>query len=439
MTQVEHNTTNDQKIGADKIILGVLAILIVGALFYVMSQRQQALRGSPAGLNGLQVWLSSQDQDIQNFVGGWPLRTDDLGLLIVPLYDTDLTADRELPLTQDDLIIKQDEYDLSLYIVQAKAREVPTLLVLPKWRSGMRLTGLVHPLLLVERERLAETLYGVLDVDDVMLSYGREPFVSFPDRQNSSANNQAVIYAAQMFAASGCKPILGTVKAMILGACPLAITGAQETVFVLSDPDLINNHGLVLGDNAFVVRDFLTQVADGKSVVIDYSRDNWLTRIEDQVQRDRTWADLQRFFTPPFTLIWIGFVIATLLTLWRAAFRFGPLRAERDGIGASKLMAIEARARLMRLSNRDGALVSDYSKARLAATATTLFGAAHARPLSNPEAFLAFTQRRHPKYAKALAEILNAMWSMPDSAPPAQAMAAVAELDRLLEQITHDT
>ncbi|MCK0097297.1 hypothetical protein MWU60_17095 [Yoonia sp. F2084L] len=438
MTQVDQNTPDAPKIGADKLILGLLAVLIVGALFYVMSQRQQALRSSPAGLNGLQVWMSSQDADVQSFVGGWSLNTDDIGLLILPLYDTDLTADRALPETQEELIIQQDEYDLFLDVVQDKASEVPTMLVLPKWRTGMRLTGLVHPLLLVERERLTQTLDDVLDVDQLAFSYGREPFVSFSNRQTAGPH-EAVIYAAQTFAAKGCRPILGSADAMILAECPLAWTDLQETVLVLSDPDLINNHGLVLGGNAFLVRDLLTALAADKSIVIDYSRDNWLTRIEDQVQRDRTWADLMRFFEPPFALMWIGFAIATFLTLWRAALRFGPQRPEPDGVGASKMMAIGARARLMRLSNRDGALVSDYSKARLAATATALFGAAHARALSNPQAFLAYTQRRHPKHAKALAEILNLMWSMPDSATPAQAMAAVADLDRILEQITHDT
>jgi hypothetical protein len=439
MAQAEPHTSDGQKIGADKLILGVLAVLIIGALFYVTSQRQQALRGSPVGLNGLQVWLSSQEQESQSFVGGWRLNTDTIGLLVVPLYDTDLTADRDLPQSQQELIVQQDEYDLLLNVVQDKAREVPTLLVLPKWRSGMRLTGLVHPLLLVDRDKLAQTLDGVLNVDELKLSYGRQPFASFPYQLSNGENQEATTYAAQMFSAQGCAPILGTDEAMILGSCPLAVAGLEATVLVLSDPDLINNHGLALGDNAFVVADLFARFAADKSVIIDYSRDNWLTRIEDQVQRDRTWDDLKRFFAPPFALMWIGFLIAAFLTLWRAALRFGPLHPEHNSIGASKMMAIDARARLMRLSNRDGALVTDYSKARLAATATALFGAVHARALSNPEAFLAYTQRRHPEHAKALTEALNLMWSMPDSTTPAQAMAAVADLDRILEKITHDT
>ena len=303
----------------------------------------------------------------------------------------------------------------------------------------MRLTGLVHPLLLVDRDKLAQTLDRLLDVDDFMLSYGRQPFVSFPYQSSSGEAQEATTYAAQMFSAQGCAPILGTEEAMILGSCPLAMAGLETTVLVLSDPDLINNHGLALGDNAFVAADLLTRLAADKSVIIDYSHDNWLSRAENQVQRDRTWADLKRFFAPPFALMWIGFAVAAFLMFWRAALRFGPLHPEHNSIGASKMMAIGARARLMRLSNRDGALVTDYSKARLAATATTLFGAVHARALSNPEAFLAYTQRRHPEHANALTETLNLMWSMPDSTMPAQAMAAVAELDRILEKITHDT
>lgn len=436
MSQTEQDDAGGQPLGADKIILGVLAVLIFGALFYVMSQRQQALRSSPSGLDGLQVWLSSEGQNAQSFVGGWPLSVDDVGLLIVPLYDTTLDVQRDLPASTGELIVQQDEYDLTANPIQSKAGNVPMIVVLPKWRSGMRLTGLAHPFLLVEPDKIEATLNDLLDVNDVKLSYGRAPFTAFPD---SSTGLEAEVYAAQMFSAESCIPILGTEDAMILGDCALVSGTFQDRVFVLSDPDLINNHGLALGDNAFIVRDFVASIAADQQVVIDYSRRSWLTRAQDRVQRDRTWADLMRFFSPPFTLMWVGLVIAMLLTLWRAALRFGPLIKGASGLGARKMLAIGARARLMRLSNRDGALIADYSKARIATTAAALFGPAHARQFSSFEAFLAYTQRRHPKHAKALATVLNMIGSMPAGAPPAQAMAAVAKLDRLLEQITHDT
>ncbi|MEP6017167.1 MAG: hypothetical protein ABJ251_01640 [Paracoccaceae bacterium] len=431
MSQIDHTQPDRNRLGADKIILGLLAVLIIGALFFVSSQRQQQLRSSPSGLDGLQVWLASEGQAARNFVGGWSLNADEIGLLILPLYDTDLKNSRVPPKSEEKYILQQDEYDLSIEPILSKAAEVPVLLVLPKWRSGMRLTGLAHPFLLAEQAKITDTLNDLIDTSDARLTSGQQPFLEFSYKAHT-----ATVYAAQMFTASGCTPVIGTARAMILGSCQLP---GGEPVYVLSDPDLINNHGLALGDNAFAIRDFAAEIAGDQQIVIDYSRGNWLTRDTREIQRDRTWSDLMRFFAPPFTLMWVGLAITVVLVLWRAAMRFGPLIKAPDVIGAGKMMAIGARARLMRLSNRDGALVADYGKARLAATAANLVGSANASQISNQQAFLTYTQRRHPKHAAALVEALNAINALPQGASTGLAMAAVADLDTILEQITHDT
>lgn len=425
-----------QRIGSDKIILGILMALIISALFYVSLQRQQQLRSSPAGLNGLQVWLSSDRLTTRSFAGGWPLNADEVGLLVLPLYDTALDAPRSQPRSEKELIGQHDEYDLQIGPIRYKAKTIPTLLVLPKWRSGMRLTGLAHPLLLAEQERVQNTLSKLLMTTNARLDYELQPFVEFPYQTSSQETLSAMFYAAQVFTAQGCEPIIGRSDRMILGSCGLP-DGSE--VYVLSDPDLINNHGLMLGDNAFVIRDFARQMAGEKQIIIDYSRKSWLTRDIDRLQRERIWSDLMRFFEPPFTLIWAGLAITAMLVLWRAAMRFGPLIATPNAQGASKRMAIGARARLMRLAGRDGALVADYCKARLAATATALVGSAHASQISTSDTFLAYTQRRHPEHAPALLAALNTISVLPPGASAAQAMAAVASLDSILEQITHDT
>jgi len=423
-------------IGADKIILGVLGVLLIGVLFFVSSQRQQELRSSPSGLDGLQVWLASEGQAARNFVGGWEQNPDEIGMLVLPLYDTDLFAERLRPQTDEELILQQDEYDLLVDPILSKAGSVSTMVVLPKWRTGMRLTGIAHPLLIAEEARVTDTLNALLTFADAQLVYAQRPFLEFAYSGSEEEDFTATIYAAQMFAASGCRPIIGAREAMILGACKLF---DGTILYVLSDPDLINNHGLALGDNAFIIRDFIAETAGEKQVIIDYSRENWLARAIGGVQRERSWSDLKQFFAPPFSLMWIGLIVAVLLTLWRSATRFGPLIQTGSAIGASKMMAIGARARLMRLSGRDGALVGDYSTARLAAAATTLVGAAHASQISTPEAFLTYTKRRHPQFATALTEALNTISALPQGASSGQAMAAVANLDRILEQITHDT
>lgn len=436
MSQFDHTPREQQRLGADKIILGILAALIVGALFYVSSQQQQRLRSSPTGLDGLQIWLSSDDQTARSFTGGWPLNADKVGLLVLPIYDTDLGNSRTSPRSEEELIAQRDEYDLRLRPILSKINEVPTLIVLPKWRSGMRLTGLAHPILLIERTRVEDALNDLPFQGNARLEYTRQAFSEFPYESGSQEPRTALIYIAQTFAAQGCAPIIGTRSAMILGSCTL--TNGTKVV-VLSDPDLINNHGLAQGDNAFIIRDFVARTVSAQQVIIDYSRDNWLERDIQGVQRERTWTDLMRFFSPPFTLMWAGLLIAVVLVLWRAALRFGPLIPAKDGLGASKMMAIGARARLMRLAGRDGALVVEYGKARLTATASMLVGSAYASRISKPEAFLAYTQRRHPKYAMALTEALNTISSLPQSASAAQAMAAAVSLDTILEHITHDT
>ena len=439
MTDTAHLQDAPQKIGADKIILGLLAVLVLGAFFYVSNQRQQALRSSPAGLDGLQIWLSRSGLDVQSFSGGWPVNAEEVGLQIIPLYDTDLNDRREQPETQEELIFQQDEYDLEGFVVREKASTVPTLVVLPKWRTGMRLTGLAHPLLLAEKDRVAQISDVMIAGVETGVSYTNQPFTGFSYSGSKGDDYRAVIYAAQTLTAPQCRPIVGTQEAMILAKCPLDRVGEKTDVFVLSDPDFLSNHGLLLGDNALAVQDWIASETGENRVLIDYSRENWLTVDVTASTRDRTWADLLRFFQPPFTLMWAGLVLAVALTLWRAAVRFGPLLKGPSMMSASKMMAIGARAKLMRLSNRDGALAAEYSKARLAATATTLFGAAHARQLSRPDAFLAYTKRRHPQHAASLTTALNVIQALPGSATPAQAMASVADLDRILEKIKHDT
>lgn len=51
--------------------------------------------------------------------------------------------------------------------------------------------------------------------------------------------------------------------------------------------------------------------------MIDYSREDWLYDGERVEQRDRTWADLKRFFGPPFLTLWLGGGLLFALALWR--------------------------------------------------------------------------------------------------------------------------
>lgn len=425
------------------VIAAVCAIVLL-AVWYVMSQRQQTLRSSPSGLDGLQVWLTSNDVTSYNFAGGWPIDQTTVDLLILPVYDTALDVARTPPGSKEEYLLQTDEFDFATDAILTKAQTVPTLIVLPKWRSGMRLTGMAHPVLLIEPGKIKDTLEEVTGGGTAELVYGRTPFTEFSYRTTDGSTLGARLYAAQMFRKEGCDPIIGTSDAMILGSCPLPadapsdVNGARDRVLVLSDPDLLNNHGLRLGDNAQIAADFLSSQTNEGNIVIDYSRTSWLRDPFQEPVRERTWADLSRFFGPPFLILWLGAGFLFALFLWRAALRYGPILHERTATGSGKALAIEARARLMRLSGQDGALVHEYAAARISAVAAALFGPSHARHYASEDEFLSFADRQHPGEADRLRSVLAEIRRLPTHAHAGEAIHLIDEFEQVLEQITHD-
>jgi hypothetical protein len=425
----------------ETVIIALVGVIVLGAIWYVMTQQQQSLRRSPSGLDGLQVWLAANDVSAQNFTGGWLIDETTVGLLVLPIYDTGLDQERARPTSPEELIFQQDEYDLASSVILQKASRVPALIVLPKWRSGMRLTGLAHPVLGVRPERISATLRKLTGDSSASPVRARVPFTDFNYDAANGDRLTARIYAAQMFRSEACTPIIERDNAMLLGECRLAGTGEDDPnsrALVLSDPDLLDNHGLRLGDNAAIALDFLRSRAGEANIVIDYSRDVWLRDPYVEPRRERTWDDLARFFGPPFLALWAGGGLLLALFLWRSALRYGPVRPELNTPGAGKDIAVQARARLLRLSGQDGPLVREYAAARLAATASALFGPAHARHYSGEPAFLDYTERRHPALSPRLRSILDGIHKLPARLSASEAIHHIDQLEQVLEQITHD-
>ncbi|MCA2009514.1 hypothetical protein [Tritonibacter mobilis] len=437
------------KLRLETLAIAGFAVLLIFVVFYALSQRQQVLRTSPSGFDGLQTWLTSQDVSAQSFLGGWQVDQNSVGLLLLPLFDTAPDSPRSHPSTKRELLFQQDEYDLDMRPVLEKARRVQTLVVLPKWRSGMRLAGVAHPVLLNERAATQKLLQDLTGENDAKIVDARVPFSDFGYTAEDGQDMSARIYAAQMFKSESCTPLIGTEAAMILADCALpkrAIPKSQARnstnntrMLVLSDPDLLNNHGLRMADNAMIAIDFLSARSGERNLVIDYSRDVWLTDPDRGSQRERTWADLKRFFEPPFQVLWLGGLLTLALFIWRSWLRYGPVRRDAATATSGKAQALLARGRLMRLCNQDGALLSDYAQARLAATAATLFGPAHARHYAEPKAFLGYVARRHPGLADALEKTLTDIRRLQPRTAPAEAIRHVDELEALLEQVIHDT
>ncbi|WP_426037475.1 hypothetical protein [Cypionkella sp. TWP1-2-1b2] len=71
-----------------------------------------------------------------------------------------------------------------------------------------------------------------------------------------------------------------------------------------------------------------------------------------------------------------GLKTLVVLPKWRGAMRFGPVQqVAEDRLEVSKLAAIDAKARLIRLSRNDGRRVAEFTLTRLQSLAQQTFGA----------------------------------------------------------------
>lgn len=435
MTDTTARETED-RMRLDWIVIGAVLVLCAGLFLYLLAGRQYALRESASGFDGLDYWLNSQSHTTQSFTGGWPLDRSTIGLLIQPIYDSQPGSKRSVAKTKEELLLQTDEFDQDLAVVIEKAQSVRSLVILPKWRSGMRLTGFGHPFLIASREDIQAILHQVAGLDAGRVFYAQSPFTDYDLAQDADLN--ARIYAAQMFEGRGCEPVLGRPGAMVLGLCPLPDAGDQDRVYVLSDPDFLNNHGLRLGDNAWIAAQLLPDIAGEKRIIIDYSDRNWLTEPEQVVARERTWDDLKRLFEPPFRVLWIGAGLLLALAIWRGGIRNGPVSDLKVSPGAGKREANRVRARLMRLTDQDGALLSDFVRTRLHARAAEVFGAGHKTLVSPEEAYLRYVRSRKPDLASRLEDVIAAIRALPAHLSPDDAINYVDQFELILEQLADD-
>ncbi|MBM7066344.1 hypothetical protein [Actibacterium sp. 188UL27-1] len=429
----------DGRRSVDLVILAAVGAAVIVFLWFMSGSDDRRLQSSAIGFDGLGVWLRTSDVDASTFRGGFGMSADGIGLNIVPLYDLDLNKRRNQPETKRDLLSQQEEFDISREVVATKIRDLPTLIILPKWGTGTRLTGVAHPVLRVTDAKL-NTLLSQIAPGLGSVSFSETAFTNY-DVNVAGQNLQAELYLAQTIDGPDCTPVIGRRDEMLLARCKIDPTGNdQQSVLILSDPDLLNNHGLRLGDNAHIARALLPDLADGQRVLIDYTNYSWVVDADAPQRADRTWADLLRFFSYPFSLLWIGFGAVAILFVWRSFVRYGaPRRLFDEGPGAAKTVSIGARARLLRLSNHDGALLADYLDARLTDLAHRLLGPAAANSDTARARIDRILQRRNPELAHALAELTARIRGLSIDIPAAEAIAHVDDLETLLEQIAHDT
>ena len=148
------------------------------------------------------------------------------------------------------------------------------------------------------------------------------------------------------------------------GAAVLAQVGERD-IYVLADPDLINNLAFASRDRAsagVVLIDALAEYADADGLAFDVTRNGFGGQ-----------RSLLRFaFVPPFIGITLCLIAAGMLALWQAWMRFGPALKPGRAIPVSKAALIANSADLIRQARRELDGADAYVKSQRIAIARRL-------------------------------------------------------------------
>ncbi|MCC6996271.1 MAG: hypothetical protein IT370_16800 [Deltaproteobacteria bacterium] len=229
-----------------------------------------------------------------------------------------------------------------------RPRHSPLLLVLPKrmgWPSP-RHQGWIE----------AAELVPVSEVEQVLAAYGVGGTVQ---RGASLADLGAIAELAghapalaepQLLTGSNLAPLLGGPGGILIGE--LIADAGERRVVVLSDPDLIANHGLDDGDNAALAVALVDHLRRQGAVVIDEAHHGF--------ERQSSLLTMMGSF--PWVLIPLGGLLTVLALLWAGAGRFGAPLPTAAPMARGKQALLDNTAELLRSGGHTGHVLDRYLK-----------------------------------------------------------------------------
>jgi len=225
------------------------------------------------------------------------------------------------------------------------------LLILPKWRGSASETkaGWIEDAQLVSL-RDAQWALDIMAPKDVVV---RDPAISHWTT-NMLHRNPEIAAPVQLIFSSRLKPIVAAQSGGILLG-EMRQNGSR--IWVLSDPDVIDNHGLKSDANAAFAVGLVNALRgqDG-SVVFDETLHGFIAR---------TASPLKLLFQYPFVFTTAQGFVALLLLLWATTSRFGAPEPAPPALDAGKQGLIRNAARLLVFAGHRHVMVRRYVQATL--------------------------------------------------------------------------
>jgi hypothetical protein len=126
-------------------------------------------------------------------------------------------------------------------------------------------------------------------------------------------------------------------EALVRDANGYALLFKSAHVYVVADPDVMNNHGLRKAENALFTVNLIEKLRNGGPVIIDEV-------VHGYAQQPSLLRTLFRF---PLVLATLQVLICALLAIWAAMVRFGPTKAAAPAIAPGKDFLIQNTAALL--------------------------------------------------------------------------------------------
>ncbi|HEX3126257.1 MAG TPA: DUF4350 domain-containing protein [Thermoanaerobaculia bacterium] len=227
---------------------------------------------------------------------------------------------------------------------EARKRDAVLIVVLPKW------TGEAHPahpgwlrrVFLMPEPSLRSVLKAIdepeLENLTVVRTEGRVRPCSALWR--SAASTGTVDFRANLSPAQLLAPAPGLEPEVLCGKSLLVArhqSADGPEIYLVSDPDLLNNHGLGRGDNAALVYEFLTHRLGAKGVIFDET-------IHGYRRAPGILAEAFRF---PLLLAVLQTAVLLGVLLWAGMGRFGKPLPPPAALGSGRQVLIDSTARLL--------------------------------------------------------------------------------------------
>ncbi len=200
------------------------------------------------------------------------------------------------------------------------------------------------------------------------------------------------------------------------------LLGRIGTLFVLSDPDLIANHGLHRGDNAELVIEIVRAIKTPGAIVFDETSHGH--RLAPSI-----WTEAGRF---PLVLVPVHLLLVLALVLWTAAGRFGSPRVAAPPIGAGKRFLIENIINLLQRGGRHAPSLRRYLRQRVRLAAERQ----HAPRGLGDEPCRDWLLSRMPAGA-ARSELIELLQRPPEDMSPAEALQVARRVYEITEEKLH--